>query len=100
MEQIINGNEGDDLVYAGDDVAGTITVNLGKGNDQFNTIQYGADQLYTSYADLPDAAQGVVKVLGGEGDDEINAMNNGAGAALYYGGQGNDTIRGPVEHDG
>lgn len=97
----INGNEGDDLVYAGDDVEGTITVNLGKGNDQFNTIQSGADAMYTTYAELPDANMSLVKVFGGEGDDVINAMNAGVSSAgLYYGGQGNDIIRGPVENDG
>lgn len=102
MNQVINGNEGDDLVYAGDDVEGLITVNLGKGNDQFNTIQSGEDAMYTTYAELPDAPMNtLVKVFGGEGDDEINAMNAGVSSGgLYYGGQGNDIIRGPVENDG
>ena len=102
MNQVINGNEGDDLVYAGDDVEGLITVNLGKGNDQFNTIQSGEDAMYTTYAELPDTPlNALVKVFGGEGDDEINAMNDGTSVGgLYYGGQGNDIIRGPVENDG
>lgn len=58
--------------------------------------------MYTSYADLPDAPMNaLVKVNGGEGDDEINAMNGGTSSAgAYYGGQGNDIIRGPVTNDG
>lgn len=89
------------MVYAGDAVVGDITVNLGKGNDQFNTIQSGADQMYTSYDALPDMPEGTVKVFGGEGDDEINALNDGmSSGGLYYGGQGNDIIRGPKTNDG
>ena len=81
---VINGNEGNDTVMPGNDLASTATleVNLGKGDDKFNTVDVAED--YAS--NIRGSAQGTVKVSGMEGDDEINAMNGGTAAAEYFGG--------------
>lgn len=84
MNSVLNGNEGDDVVMPGNSLAatGTLEANLGKGDDKFNTVGVADD--YDN--NIASGALGSVKVLGMEGDDEINAMNDGSGAAAYYGG--------------
>ena len=84
MASVLNGNEGDDVVMPGDSLTGTATleVNLGKGDDKFNTVGV-ADDYDTN---VRGTAAGAVKVSGMEGNDEINAMNAGSAAAEYFGG--------------
>ena len=83
MASVLNGNEGNDTVMPGNNLANTATleVNLGKGDDKFNTVGVADD-----YNNIRGSAQGAVKVSGMEGDDEINAMNGGTAAAEYFGG--------------
>ena len=84
MASVLNGNEGNDTVMPGNDLASgaTLEVNLGKGDDKFNTVGVADNYDFN----IRGEAQGAVKVSGMEGDDEINAMNAGRAAAEYFGG--------------
>ena len=84
MASVLNGNEGNDTVMPGNDLASgaTLEVNLGKGDDKFNTVGVADNYDFN----IRGGAQGAVKVSGMEGDDEINAMNAGRAAAEYFGG--------------
>lgn len=109
--ETINGNSGDDYLYAGD---GNDTVNGGTGNDWIfggggnDTLNGGAgDDIILGGVgnDIIYAGEGNDAVIGGDGNDVIYGeggndwLDGGDGDDIIVGGTGNDLINGEDNSD-
>ena len=100
MNEYINGNEGDDIIYPASNTMVTDRIRGGKGDDLINPVELEYDDAGTLITDLTSrenqSAYGDAETnwQGGEGNDTIWGKYKPGGDQIYEGGNGDDTIYG------